>query len=105
MRDISGAVVADADVSLLTSGQSIVGAMKTDEQGRFSFPRVQQGRYLLLVVFPGFSEGRVAVNAGARGAKNLDVMLRPEGVRAEVTVTATPGAVQDWRRCRRSRST
>ncbi len=97
VRDSSGAVVARADVSLLTSEQTVLKATKTDDRGRFEIAGVPAGRYLLTVVFPGFSERRVAVTAGGAEGQPIDVALEPEGVRSEVTVTANRGLIQDAR--------
>jgi hemoglobin/transferrin/lactoferrin receptor protein len=94
VRDGSGAVVVGAQVSLVTSDQSIVDVKRTDGQGRFDFPAVPTGTYVLIVNAARFAETRVAVRPGA-GADDLSVTVEPEGVRATVSVTASRGAVQD----------
>jgi len=95
VRDSSGAVVGRADVSLLTAEQTTVKTTRTDDEGRFAFEGIPPGRYLLAVTFPGFSERRLAVAAGAPEARRLHITLEPEGYRSEVTVTASRGLVQD----------
>lgn len=95
VRDGTGGVVVGADVSLLTAEQAIVGATRTDTSGRFTFADVRPGRYLLIVLAPGFAEARLAVGPGDGGAEGVAVTISPEGLRTEVSVTATRGVVQD----------
>jgi hemoglobin/transferrin/lactoferrin receptor protein len=95
VRDASGGVVAGAHVSLLTSEQSVVDVKRTDEQGRFAFPTVRPGTYLLVVNAPGFAEVRMAASPGEGGESGISVTVEPEGVRATVSVTASRGTVQD----------
>ena len=95
VRDGTGGVVVGADVSLLTAEQAVIGATKTDQAGRFTFAAVRPGRYLLVVVAPGFAETRLAVAPGEGGAEGVMVTISPEGVRTTVSVTATRGVVQD----------
>ncbi|MCX6549527.1 MAG: TonB-dependent receptor [Acidobacteria bacterium] len=95
VRDGSGAVIARAEVALLTGAQTTVGSVRTGDDGRFVFEGVAPGRYVLLVSFPGFSERRMAVTVASGSPSAVDVTLEPTPVEAEVTVTATPGVVQD----------
>jgi outer membrane receptor protein involved in Fe transport len=95
VRDPSGGVVVGADVVLLTAQQTIVRSTRTGPDGRFSFDKVSPGRYVLLVSFGGFADRRTAVNVSAASSASLDITLDPTPVEAEVTVTATPGLVQD----------
>lgn len=95
VRDGTGGVVVGADVSLLTADQAILGVTKTGASGRFTFASVRPGRYLLIVVAPGFAETRLAVAPGDGGADGVSVTVSPEGVRATVSVTASRGTVLD----------
>ena len=95
VRDSSGAVVVGADVALLTAQQTNVRSTRTGADGRFSFDTVSPGRYVLLVSFAGFADRRTAVHVSAAAPVSVDVTLDPTPVEAEVTVTATPGLVQD----------
>jgi hemoglobin/transferrin/lactoferrin receptor protein len=92
VRDATGGVVVGARVSLFTSEQSVVDVTRSDGQGRFTFPTVRPGTYLLVVNAAGFAEARMAV---APGEGSIAVTVEAEGVRATVSVTASRGAVQD----------
>jgi len=95
VRDSSGAVLANANVALVTGEQTSVKSVRTDKAGQFALDQLAAGRYLLIVSFPGFSDKRVAVIVSATTPRVVDVVLDPTPVEAEVTVTATPGVAQD----------
>jgi outer membrane receptor protein involved in Fe transport len=95
VRDPSGAVVVGADVALLTAQQTSVRSTRTGGDGRFTFDKVSPGRYVLLVAFAGFADRRTPIHVTATAPASVDVTLDPTPVEAEVTVTATPGLVQD----------
>jgi len=94
VRDSSGAVLAGANVALVTGEQTSVKNARTDKGGRFALEQLAVGRYMLVVSFPGFSDKRVPVNVSATAPRAIDVVLDPTPVEAEVTVTATPGLAQ-----------
>ncbi len=91
VRDAQGAVVPAADVTLRTAQQAVVATTQTDAQGRFKFEDVARGSYLLVVVAPGLTERRVAVETGE---KAVEVTLGVGGLHQEVTVTGTPGRIE-----------
>jgi hemoglobin/transferrin/lactoferrin receptor protein len=95
VRDASGGVVSGADVVLLTAQQTLVRSTRTGADGRYGFDGIAAGRYVLLVSFPGFANRRMAVTVAGAGPATADVTLDVTPVEAEVTVTATPGLVQD----------
>jgi hypothetical protein len=78
-----------ASVELLGPGGGLV---LTDSMGRFAFPNVGRGSYLIRVNFPGYTERRIAVELNRGEGRELGVLLAPwrerEG-RSEV------GALQD----------
>ena len=76
--DTTSGTVGRAAVVLLTAEQSVVARGTTDDSGRFSFPRVAPGRYLLVVSFPGFADRRLAVAVGAGGEEPVGEPVRPE---------------------------
>jgi hemoglobin/transferrin/lactoferrin receptor protein len=95
VRDSSGAVVAGAEVALVTAQQTAVRSTRSGPDGRFAFEKVPAGRYVLLVSYAGFADRRAAVAVAGTGPVSVDLTLDPTPVQAEVTVTATPGLVQD----------
>ena len=84
-------MISKAEVALLTGEQTMVGATKTDGEGRFTFGSVAAGRYVLAVSFPGFSDRRMAVTVASGATHKLDVTLEVTPVEAEVTVRSTGG--------------
>jgi hypothetical protein len=99
VRDTSGAVIADADVSLLTAQQAVINTVKTDQEGRFTFNDVSDGNYQLLVTSKGFLENRLPVTVRKSAAvESLDVVLELKPITEVVTVTAVPGTVESVER-------
>ncbi len=95
VRDGSGGVVVGATVVLMSGEQTAVRSTRSGQDGRFALENVAKGRYVLLVSFPGFADRRLAVTAGEAEVRDVTVTLELTPVEAEVTVTATAGAVQD----------
>lgn len=93
VRDPSGAVVRDAQVSLLDAQQAVVATIRTDARGGFAFQKAAPGSYLLLTHAPGLLSRRTAVSVG-REPVRVEVMLEPPALSEEVTVTANPGRVE-----------
>ncbi len=97
-----GGAVAQAQVIAFSSGtvfrsvmnlfRSMQGMGQTDNQGRFSIPRVGGGSYSLLVMAEGFASGRldgVEVQEGRR-SRDLQVALE-RGIDFQVRVTDQRG--------------
>ena len=97
VRDPSGAPVAGADIVITTPDRASLGTARTSAQGQFEIDAPAPGRYLLIVRAEGFREVRQAIAAGDDGAKPLEITLSIMGLEEDVTVTASPGAVQDIR--------
>src|SRR5712672_498994 len=53
-KDISGAGVAGASVSVTNQDTNIAASAKASETGQFVFPYLQAGRYTVLITAPGF---------------------------------------------------
>ena len=94
VRDSSGAVLVDANISLLNAQSAIISTTKTDAQGRFTISNVPEGSYVLVINSQGFTENRTVVNARAAGIPEISVTLEPRAASEEVTVTALTGHVE-----------
>src|ERR1700716_877048 len=60
VTDLSGAVVPNASVTLVSNDTAAQREARADTEGRYAFPQVQPGRYRLLAKAAGFSD--VVVN-------------------------------------------
>ena len=97
VRDPSGAVVTDAEVSLVNAQQAMLSRTRTDATGRFQFKDIAPGAYMVLVSRPDFRSDRKAVQVTAGDTAELSVMLQVSQVTEQVTVTAEAGQVADAR--------
>jgi outer membrane receptor protein involved in Fe transport len=93
VKDQSGAVVAEAEVSLRRGLETVVASGQSGPDGAFALAGVAPGSYLLVASAGSLLDGRVAVSVGASDVTGLEVVLRPGSLSEEVTVTATPGRV------------
>lgn len=91
--DPQGGAIEGAEAVLWTAQHVSLGVRITGKDGRFEFPDVPRGTYLLAVKARGFSEKRLAIHAPISGAP-LQVRLELAGVTAQVTVTAHSGSVE-----------
>jgi outer membrane receptor for ferrienterochelin and colicin len=93
VSDSTGAPIANARVQLLSSLQTVASTTTTRADGRFEFNKLAPGSYVLQVTAAGFAEQRVVAEV-AETAAPLAIRLEVAGLREDVTVTATPGAVE-----------
>jgi outer membrane receptor protein involved in Fe transport len=66
--DASGAVIAGADVHLLSSNGAVPRTVHSDRNGAFLFSGLTAGNYRLVVMYPGFENKEIPVTIGASGA-------------------------------------
>lgn len=95
VRDAQRGVVVGAEVTLLNAQQAVLGATRTDAQGHFGFEGVPRGRHLLVARAAGFEELRLVVQVERVDVDHVEATLSVLPVHAAVTVTATPGQVED----------
>jgi hemoglobin/transferrin/lactoferrin receptor protein len=90
--DPSGAVLASARVSLHNLVTGVEVSTSSDKEGKFAFPGVSAGRYVVSVSFEGFtSSSRTVEVSDAANPPALLFKLAPGSVDVGVTVTATRG--------------
>jgi hypothetical protein len=90
VQDVSGAVVPEAEVTVIQVETGLTRLLKSGENGQFLVPVLPTGTYKLRVVKPGFSrveQDNVVVNVGATATVNP--ILRVGDVGESITVTAT----------------
>jgi outer membrane receptor protein involved in Fe transport len=97
VKDPSGAVVKDTEVSLVNAQQAVIRDTRTDDEGRFSFTDVPVGSYAVTVSRPDFGRRREAVQVTAGSSAELTLVLRPTDISEQVTVTAEAGQVGEAR--------
>jgi hypothetical protein len=88
LLDPSGAALAQAQVSLLASGDKAVAQTTTDSAGSFHFDNVAPGNYILEFHAEGFRDARINTTLAARRRSPLRVTLQIE-VRSETVTVAT----------------
>jgi len=74
--DPSGAAIAKAQVSLLTSDDKPVSQTATDNSGSFRFDHIAPGNFIIDFQAEGFREARVNVNLTAKRPAPLRVTMR-----------------------------
>ena len=89
--------MAGAQVVIATPERASIATARTDAQGRFRIDAPAPGSYLLIVSARGFQDARQSLTIAASGMKPIDVSLLVVALEEDVTVTASPGLVQDIR--------
>ena len=89
IRDSVGAIVANANVTLVNSSGQTAGSVVTDSAGRYRFSDVPAGNYSLQTEMPGFSTAVVnSLPLFSGEALNQDVRLQVGSTSQTVEVTA-----------------
>jgi len=97
VKDSSGAVVSDAEVSINNSQQVVLSKTRTDAMGHFQFNGIPPGSYAVLVSRPDFSLQREVVQVVAGEMSELNIILQINQLSEHVTVTSEAGLVSDAR--------
>ncbi|MBL8226946.1 MAG: TonB-dependent receptor [Bryobacterales bacterium] len=95
VSDSSGALVANAKVTLVATQTGISQTAQTNQSGNYSFPNLQPGLYRVEVEITGFRKAirdqiDVLVNSTARA----DLTLQPGQINESITVAAEAAVLQ-----------
>src|SRR4051812_34216733 len=91
IQDSSGAVVPNADITLLNTDQGISLQTKSNAGGTYTFSPVRLGHYTITVTAPGFAK-TTQKNLTVQVAQTLqvNVSLKPGGTTETVEVNTAP---------------
>ncbi len=96
VKDPTGAVIPNAEVTLTNTDTNFVLQGKTDAKGEYSFAPIKIGHYSVSASAPGFettTQQNVRVNIQDR--LSVDIALKPGGAQETVTVTSAPPMLQN----------
>lgn len=88
VTDASGGNVQAAVVSVVNSATDSRFVTKTDSNGKYAFPVLPVGRYLIEIAYPGFrTYKRTGIAVDANSALAIDATIQPGQQTQTVTVT------------------
>lgn len=94
ITDVTGSVVANAQVDMVRDSTGTRHAVTTNESGSFTIPNLEPGTYTVTVSAPGFGTGvtkGLTLEVGQNVQKNFT--LKPGTVMESVDVTASTPAI------------
>jgi len=92
--DATGAVVANAKLSIKNTGTNIVQEVSSDVSGLYSIPNLLPGTYEVTISAPGFSnEKETGITLGVGELRRLDFSLRVGQISQTIQVTGEPATV------------
>ena len=95
VTDSAGNVVANAQVTIVLTGQSVRYATVTNGSGDYTEPDLPSGTYAVTVVAPGFKkETRENIALATNTTTRVDVALSPGSATETVEVTTAPPELQ-----------
>ena len=93
--DSSGANVANAQVTIVLTGQSTAYNSVTNESGNFTAPNLPSGTYAVTVTAQGFKkETRQNIEVLTNQTARVDISLAPGSSSETITVTEAPPLLQ-----------
>ena len=87
VTDATGGTLPGSEVRLTQTGSGHSQTIVTGDDGRYLFPNLEDGRYLLQVQFGGFR--KVAVTIAVAGQTRHDLMLELSSLAEQIVVTGT----------------
>jgi hypothetical protein len=94
VTDSSGAIIANATVTLTDKSTNTPRTTATNDQGRYTFANIQPGLYEIGVNKSGFRVTKSAITISVGGSSNVDLKLEVGSVNETVEVTATNAELQ-----------
>ncbi len=95
VTDASGAVVANAKVTLTNIGTNIVRTQQTNTSGNYTFADIPEGSYSVTIEATGFKRDiRQNVNVLVNTSTRVDVQLQPGNITQQIEVTAAAAPLQ-----------
>jgi hypothetical protein len=95
VKDASGAVVANAAVSIVNQETNINANATTNESGQFTFPYLSAGPYTLTVNAPGFVVFKeTGINVTTAQTVRVDAALKVTTIETTVEVEAQAATIQ-----------
>jgi len=98
VRDASGALVQDAQVTLLNTGTKASQIAAADADGNYAFRNIEIGSYQITIAAPGFeTESLPSIAIAARETRRIDATLKPgaQSETVEVKENAEPVITTD----------
>ena len=89
VTDPTGAAIIRARVIASKVSGNVSRAVTTDAAGRFSFPEMTPGRYVLHVEAPGFKDSNAIAEIGLRNSVPITIVLAVQSTQETVTVEGT----------------
>jgi hypothetical protein len=94
VRDVSGALVPGAEVTLINTGTMAKRTMTTDAAGSYAFKNIDVGQYSLTFTYPGFEKDSLPqIALTARETRRMDAVLKPGAETQTVLVLDTAAPV------------
>ena len=97
VTDPSGAVVEGALVWARQVDTNLASSLRTDRDGRFRFPYLRVGRYIITVQRNGFAETARSINLTVGAAFALPIQLNIQTAVTSVSVDAAPPVLEEAR--------
>jgi hypothetical protein len=95
VTDSTGAIVANAKVTITETNTNTVHSAVTNESGNYSFPDLPPGKYAVTVELTGFKrETRRDIDLLVDSTARVNVALQPGDVNQTVEVTGAPPLLQ-----------
>jgi len=96
VSDPSGAVIANAEVTLTMKETNVKQTLRTNQAGEFVFRDVPSGPYELSVVSQGFRQMKLEGVAGIGQSSEVNVVLPLGAISTPVTVESNPALEATW---------